>query len=183
MEQKGVAVFCAASEDIASCYFACANEVGSLIGGMGLSLVYGGASAGLMEVVARAVKESGGTVIGIVPEILEQRNRVSSLLDVKVATKNLSDRKDNILLRSDVLIALPGGVGTLDEVFHVMAAATIGYHKKKIVFYNYKGFWSPLLAMLGQFREKGFIRASSDSLFLVADDCDTLRRILEKEIY
>lgn len=183
MKEAGVAVFCAASENISPCYINCAKEVGSLIGRIGLTLVYGGAAAGLMEVVACAVKKTGGVVVGVVPEVLEQRNRVSSMLDVKVVTKNLSDRKDNILERSKVLVALPGGIGTLDEIFHVMAAATIGYHNKKIVFYNYNGFWNPLLAMLGQLGNEGFVRASVEELFLVADDCDALEKILKKEIY
>lgn len=97
-------------------------------------LVYGGSSNGLMEVVAREAKQNGGMIMGVIPTKLEERGLVSDLLDVTFHTVNLSDRKDLMLQESDILVALPGGVGTLDEVFHVMAAATIGYHTKKVVF-------------------------------------------------
>ena len=93
-------------------------------------MIYGWASLGLMECVARAVKENGGKVIGVVPAKLEENGKVSTLLDEEIHTRNLSDRKDIITEKSEVLVALPGGVGTLDEIFHVIAAASIGYHRK-----------------------------------------------------
>ena len=128
-----VAVFCAASETIAPYYVTAANEVGTLIGKMGASLVYGGARFGLMEATAKAAKQAGAHVIGVVPDILVERGRVSTLLDEHIPCRNLSDRKDIMLAKSDILVALPGGIGTLDEIFHVMAAATIGYHSKRVV--------------------------------------------------
>lgn len=87
-----------------------------------------------MECVARAAKENGSMVMGVVPTKLEERGRVSDLLDVTFRTDNLSDRKDVMLHEADVVVALPGGVGTLDEIFHVMAAATLDYHHKKSYF-------------------------------------------------
>lgn len=182
MKPKSIAVFCAASEDIAPHYAECAREVGALIVRQGCELVYGGASAGLMEVVASVVKENNGHVVGVVPEILEQRNRVSRLICEKKRTQNLSDRKDYMLGRSDIFIALPGGIGTLDEVFHVMAAATIGYHNKKVIFYNIDGFWNSIIAMLKEFEQKGFVRRQSQELFIVADSLVELKKILEKQV-
>ena len=96
------------------------------MGETGKTLVYGGASLGLMECVAQAVKTNGGHIIGVVPAKLEENGKVSALPDRIINTRNLSDRKDMIVEESDVLVALPGGVGTLDEIFHVMAAASIG---------------------------------------------------------
>lgn len=93
------------------------------MGQNGKTLIYGGANIGLMECVARAAKENGSMVMGVVPTKLEERGRVSDLLDVTFRTDNLSDRKDVMLHEADVVVALPGGVGTLDEIFHVMAAA------------------------------------------------------------
>lgn len=182
MTTKSVAVFCAASEEISARYAECARQVGRLIAESGCELVYGGASAGLMEALASSVKENNGRVVGVVPNILEQRNRVSRFIDTKINTANLSDRKDYMLEHSSVFIALPGGIGTLDEVFHVMAAATIGYHSKKVVLYNIDGFWDKLLAMLKDFEQAGFIRKHPDELFIVANSLIELRTILKSDI-
>ena len=126
-----IAIFCSASDNIDPVYFDKARELGTWMGQNGKTLIYGGANIGLMECVARAAKENGSMVMGVVPTKLEERGRVSDLLDVTFRTDNLSDRKDVMLHEADVVVALPGGVGTLDEIFHVMAAATLDYHHKK----------------------------------------------------
>ena len=145
----------------------------------GKTLVYGGADMGLMECIAHTVKEHGGKVMGVVPTKLEEKGRVSDLLDVTFHTVNLSDRKDVILRESDILVALPGGVGTLDEVFHVVAAATIGYHTKRVVLYNIDGFWDSMLAMLQQMETKGFIRRPLNQFLNVATTLDELKDLLK----
>ena len=178
MPMKSVAVFCAASENIAPGYFEAAAEVGAMLGRIGAALVYGGARFGLMEATAKAAKLAGATVVGVVPMILEERGRVSSLIDEKVNCRNLSDRKDIMLQRSDILVALPGGIGTLDEIFHVMAAATIGYHSKKVVLYNVNGFWDSLVTLLKASKESGFLRGDIDRYMAVADSLEELERII-----
>lgn len=173
---KSVALFCAASENIAQSYFDAAAEVGSMLGVMGAELVYGGARFGLMEATACAAKDSGARIVGVVPEILVERDRVSMLLDEMVLCRNLSDRKDIMLQRSDILVALPGGVGTLDEIFHVLAAGTIGYHTKHVVLYNTDGFWDDMTVMLDGMKEKGFLRGNP--LLSVVDNIDDLKRTI-----
>ncbi len=177
-KRKSVAVFCAASEDIEPRYPQEAREVGALLGRLGAELVYGGARAGLMEAVAAAAKEAGARVVGVVPFVLEERNRVSSLLDERVRVKDLSERKDIMVQRSDVLVALPGGVGTLDEIFHTMAAATIGFHHKKVVLYNASGFWDGLLALLQKMSAEAFVRGGLNNYIEVAGSIDELERII-----
>jgi uncharacterized protein (TIGR00730 family) len=177
---KRVAVFCAASENIDPLYVDAATEVGTLLGSLGSTLIYGGARFGLMEATAKAAKATGARVVGVVPAILEERDRVSYLLDEKVSCRNLSERKDIMLERSDVLVALPGGVGTLDEIFHVMAAATIGYHHKHVVLYNVNGFWNGLLAVLNEMNRSGFVRSNLNALLSVATDVEDLKTILMK---
>lgn len=177
---KNVAVFCAASDEVAPEYVQAAAEVGSLLGSMGATLVYGGARAGLMEVTAQAAKNAGARVVGVVPLILEERDRVSRLLDEKVHTQNLSDRKDIMLQRADALVALPGGIGTLDEIFHVMAAATIGYHNKRVILYNVCGFWNGIVDVLRQMSDKKVIRRPLDDFLLVADNINELERFLKR---
>lgn len=177
---KSVAVFCAASENIAPGYFEAAAYVGRMLGRIGAALVYGGARFGLMEAVAKGAKEAGAHVVGVVPEILEQRGRVSALIDEKIPCRNLSDRKDIMLAKSDVLVALPGGVGTLDEIFHVAAAATIGYHSKRVILYNVNGFWNGLLAALEELSEAGFVRAGLENIIVVANSIEELESLIEK---
>ena len=99
---------------------------------------------------------------------------MSTYPDEIIATHNLSDRKDIILQQSDVLVALPGGIGTLDEVFHVMAAASIGYHQKKVIFYNADGFYNPLLAVLSELQTRGFTRHPLSSYYEVANTFNEL---------
>ena len=175
-----IGVFCSACENINPHYFEEAKRLGEWIGSNGHSLVYGGAALGLMECVARAVKESGGKVIGVVPEKLEEKNKVSSLIDEIYNTVNLSDRKDIMLAKSDVLVALPGGVGTLDEIFTVVASASIGYHSKPVILYNMKGFWNPLLDMLAAMREAGMMRDGFERQLLVASSHDELVETLSR---
>jgi uncharacterized protein (TIGR00730 family) len=143
---------------------------------MGAELVYGGARYGLMEAAAKAAKESGAHVVGVVPTILEERDRVSSLLDEKIMCRNLSERKDIMLQRCDIMVALPGGIGTLDEIFHVLASATIGYHNKRLVLSNEGGFWNDFLAMLDSMEKKGFIRGNM--CLSVVDDVAVLKNLI-----
>lgn len=176
---KSIAVFCAASENIAPGYFEAAAEVGAMLGRLGMTLVYGGARFGLMEATARAAKQAGARIVGVVPDILVERGRVSMLLDEQVNCRNLSERKDVMLERSDILVALPGGVGTLDEIFHVMAAATIGYHTKRVVLYNVNGFWDSLVATLDEMLQAGFIRGEFERYFSVANGVAELEGLLK----
>ena len=174
-----IGLFCSACEQISPRYFECTRELGVWMATEGKTLVYGGADMGLMECIAHTVKEHGGKVVGVVPTKLEEKGRVSDLLDVTFHTVNLSDRKDVILQESDILVALPGGVGTLDEVFHVVAAATIGYHTKHVVLYNIDGFWDSMLTMLHQMEAQGFIRRPLNQFLSVATSLDELKELLK----
>ena len=178
-KEKSVAVFCAASENIDKLYVDAAHEVGTMLGRIGVSLVYGGARFGLMEATAKSAKETGAHVVGVVPDILVERGRVSTLLDEQISCRNLSERKDIMLEKSDIHIALPGGIGTLDEIFHVVAAATIGYHNKRVVLYNVNGFWDSLLETLDKYNASGFIRGEITRFMLVADNIEELEKLIE----
>ena len=152
-----ICVFCSAN-DVAPQYVAAAEKLGRWLGREGHTLVYGGANLGLMEAVARAAHEAGATVVGVVPAILEKTGRASDHLHVRVLCDSLDDRKAIMVERSDLFVALPGGVGTLDEIFTVVAAASIGYHHKRVVLLNIDGFWDSLLAMLDDLQSKGVLR-------------------------
>ena len=181
MEMRNIGLFCAASGTIDGVYVAAAGEFGQWLGSKGMTLVYGGASKGLMEVTASSAKSAGAHIVGVVPDILVSCGGVSRLLDECVHVADLSARKDVMLSRSDILVALPGGIGTLDEVFHVMASAAIGYHNKRIVFYNVNDFWKSMLALFAEYRDKGFLRGEPEKYFVVADNFEELKNIIANE--
>ena len=181
-KERNVAVFCAASESIDTIYVDAAHEVGTMLGHLGASLIYGGARFGLMEATAKAAKAAGARIIGVVPDILVERNRVSTLLDEQIPCRNLSERKDIMLAKSEILVALPGGIGTLDEIFHVMAAATIGFHNKRVILYNTNGFWNSLTTLLNQFNAEGFIRGDMENLMTVANNIEDLKKLIKEVI-
>jgi len=177
MERIGI--FCSAADDIDAVYFEKARALGAWLGENKKTLVYGGANIGLMECVARSAKEHGAFIMGVVPTKLEERGAVSDLLDVTFRVDNLSERKDAMLRESDILVALPGGVGALDEVFHVMASASIGYHTKKVIFYNVNGFWDELTAFLNRLRGQHFARRPWENFCLVANNMEELTEQLK----
>ena len=146
-----IAIFCSASENIEPVFFEKARELGVWMGQNKKTLVYGGANIGLMECIAKAAKDNG----------------------------SMSDRKDVMLNESDVVIALPGGVGTLDEVFHVMAAATLDYHRKKVIFYNINGFWNGIIDFLAGLERQHFAHHPLNSYFAVANDLRELTELLK----
>ena len=177
MEKIGI--FCSASEVIDSLYFEKARELGEWLGKNRKTLVYGGANLGLMECVAKSAKENGAFIMGVVPTKLEERGAVSDLLDVTFRVDNLSERKDVMLCESDIMVALPGGVGTLDEVFHVVASASIGYHHKKVIFYNVDGFWKGLLDFLDSMKGNGFAHRPLENFYHVANTWEELIDLLQ----
>lgn len=172
-----VCVFCSANSSIDRSYFDKAAELGQWIGRNGHQLVYGGANLGLMECVARAAREAGATVIGVVPTILEKSGHASDCIDVCIPCDNLDDRKQLMISQADAIVALPGGVGTLDEIFTVLAAAAIGYHHKRVVLYNIGGFWNPLLALLDSMRQQGMLRPGFETSLPVANNLEDIKRI------
>lgn len=177
MEKIGI--FCSASANIDKMYFESARRIGEWMGKTGKTLVYGGAALGLMDCVARAVKENGGKVVGVVPAKLEEKGCVCTFLDEVIRTHNLSDRKDAMTEKSDILVALPGGIGTLDEIFHVMAAASIGYHRKKVIFYNEHGFYDELLNTLSTMENKGFARRPFSTYYEIATTLEELKEKID----
>lgn len=153
-----IAVYCSANSQLDPDYYRLAAEMGTWMAREGHTLVFGGTDLGLMESIARAVHDGGGRVIGVVPTKVEERGRTSQWLDVHIPCDNLSDRKQLMQDQADVFVALPGGLGTLDEIFTVVAAATIGYLSKTVILYNMKGCWDSLIACLDDLQAHGMMR-------------------------
>ena len=173
---RNIGVFCSSSDRMEPVYYDEAARLGKWIGQQGRTLVYGGANCGLMETLARSVHETGGRVLGVVPQILVDNNRVSLYIDETILTPDLNQRKQGIIDRSDVIIALPGSVGTLDEVFTVLAANTIGIHGKKVLFWNINGFWDELFQLFWALKKKNVVNKPLEDYVLVADTFDDVIR-------
>lgn len=173
-----ICIFCSANSSIDAEYFRLTEQLGRWAARNGHFIVYGGVNQGLMESVAKAARGEGGRTVGVIPRIVEKSGRISDHVDVEVLCEDLTDRKQLMMDRSDVFIALPGGIGTLDEVFTVAASATIGYHRKRVILYNMKGFWDDLLALLDNLQQRGMVRGRWRDYIAVANNLDEIKEIL-----
>ncbi|MGI6231646.1 MAG: TIGR00730 family Rossman fold protein [Prevotella sp.] len=174
-----IGIFCSANNDIAPVYFEKTAELGQWIGKNGHSIVYGGCNSGLMECIGKSVHEAGGLCVGVVPRIVEQGGRTSDYVDVHIACDNLSDRKELMMAKSDIFIALPGGIGTLDELFTVAASHTIGYHHKLVLLYDIDGFWQSAVNLLNDLESHGFIRGHWSDYIQVVKNLDEIAKKLQ----
>ncbi len=178
-----IAVFCSAAEDLAPKYYEQTTSLGHWIGKQGWRLVYGGASLGLMECIAHAAKETGATITGVVPDKLIERNIVSTLLDENIPVHSLGERKEVMLRESDLFIALPGGLGTLDEVFHVLGESSIGYHSKPMILYNIHGCWDSLLNMIDDLRHQGLLRHDLSKRLILANSLADIHNFIDSWMF
>ena len=174
-----ICVFCSANQQIDPDFFAMTEELGRWAAENGHSIVYGGVNQGLMETLGKAAKEAGGRTIGVVPMIVEKTGRTSDYVEIEIPCDNLSDRKQLMMDQSDVFIALPGGLGTIDEIFTVVASATIGYHQKTVILYNMKVFWDSLIALLDDLQAKGMIRGNWQDYIKIADSIEEIGCLLQ----
>jgi uncharacterized protein (TIGR00730 family) len=173
-----ICIFCSANQEIDPDFFELTEELGRWAAKNNHSIVYGGVNQGLMECVAKAAHEAGGRTIGVIPRIVEKSGRISDYVDVEILCDNLNDRKQLMEDKADVFIALPGGIGTLDEIFTIAASATIGYHDKKVILFNMKGFWDSLITLLDDLQNKGFTRKNWHTYIQVANSLEELQKLL-----
>ena len=153
-----ICVFCGSGHGRNPAYRKAAEALGTSLARHNLNLVYGGGGLGLMGAVANAALSAGGHVTGIMPHFLSERERQLSDLTELILVDNMHQRKMTMFERSDAFVALPGGVGTLEELVEQATWLQLGRHKKPIVLANIEGFWDPLLALLKHMREETFIR-------------------------
>ena len=173
-----ICVFCSANQQIDPEFFTMTEALGKWAAENGHAIVFGGVNQGLMECIGKATKEAGGRTIGVIPTKVEETGRISDYVEIEIPCDNLTDRKQLMMDQSDVFIALPGGIGTIDEVFTVAASATIGYHHKPVILYNMKGFWNVLIALLDDLQEKGMIRGDWRQYIKVADSIEEISRLI-----
>jgi len=171
-------IFCSANEHIDPDYFTATEQLGRWAAMKGHTIVFGGNDSGLMHAVSKAAKDAGGRLIGVVPRKIEEMGHLSPYLDVHIPTEDLADRKALMQEQADAFIVLPGGVGTLDEVFTVAATRGLDYHRKPIILYNMKGFWNALIHLLDDLTARGVWRGHWHDQIAVADSLDDIERLL-----
>ena len=164
-----VCVYCGSGDGRNPAYAKAARHLGKSLALAGLGLVYGGGSLGLMGEVARATLKGGGRVTGIIPKFLSARERMLTDVTELVVTDDMHQRKMLMFTRSDAFVALPGGIGTLEEIVEQLTWSQLGRHNKPIVLANIEGFWTPFLDLLQHMREETFIRSGLEVTYKVVE--------------
>ena len=154
---RRICVYCGSSSGTDTAFIEAAQKFGQILAENEVGLVYGGGSDGLMGALATAVRENGGHVIGIIPEFLKVREHMFKGAQEIVVTADMHERKRMMFERADAFVALPGGIGTLEELVEQLTWAQLGQHTKPIVIANIKGFWNAFLQVIGHMKERGFI--------------------------
>ena len=158
-------------------YLKAGHALGRAIAQADLRLIYGGGGKGIMGAVADGALRAGGKVTGIIPRFLMTKEATQTALqrlDELVVTENMHQRKHTMFEKSDAFVALPGGIGTVEEIIEIMTWAQLGHHRKPIVFANIGGFWNPMLALLDHMKAEGFIHTSHLVNPLVVDTAEAI---------
>ena len=166
---QSVCVYCGSGPGTDPVFADTAASLGRALAENGIRLVYGGGDVGLMGTVARSVLEHGGQVTGIIPEFLKTREAMLTDVQETIVVPDMHARKQLMFERANAFVALPGGIGTLEELVEQMTWAQLGRHGKPILMLSVNGFWKPLLVLLAHMRDHGFIRPGLELNYLVAE--------------
>ncbi|QYN46110.1 TIGR00730 family Rossman fold protein [Gilliamella sp. ESL0405] len=178
--KKNICVFCGASEGTSPEYRLAAEQLGKTIANQNRRLIYGGGNKGLMGIIANAVLANGGEVIGVIPERLVQAETAHHGITRLEVVENMHQRKARLSELADGFIAMPGGTGTLEEVFEVWTGMQIGYHEKPVALFNVSGFWQSLLNFLEHSVNEGFIRESFYQTLIVSDNNELILKYMDE---
>lgn len=163
---KSIAVFCGSNEGASPAYKECAIALGQELAARNLTLVYGGATVGLMGAVADSVMQAGGRVIGVLPHFLKKREIEHTRLTELIMVDSMHERKLKMSELADGFIALPGGPGTMEEYFEIFTWAQLGLHQKPCGLLNVNHYYDPLIALFGKMAEEKFMQEQHRSIML-----------------
>jgi hypothetical protein len=178
---NSVAVFCGSRLGRQSVHAEEARLLGHLLAAHNLKLIYGGANVGLMATIANAVLEKGGAAIGVIPRFFVSHEIAHPNLTALILVDSMHERKQRMFDLADAIIALPGGFGTLDELFELITWTQIGLHSKPIAILNTAGYYDSLLAFIDQMVEEGFVRPEHRQALLIANDALTALNVLRSK--
>jgi len=177
---KSICVYCASGPGNNPAFTEAAKQFGRILAENGIRLVYGGGSVGLMGTLADSVLDHGGAVTGVIPDFLMNREHMLLRVQERIVTRDMHERKRVMFERADAFVALPGGIGTLEELVEQMTWAQLGRHKKPILILNSERFWDPLCALIDHMEKLAFIRPGLSVKYLVTERVeDILPRLTE----
>ncbi len=182
VEAKSICVYCGSKAGLGETYLREAGVFGSAIARRGMGLVYGGGNVGLMGAVAQSALAAGGRVVGVIPRSLEEKELACGGLHELIVTDDMHERKAIMASHGDAFVALPGGYGTLEELFEALAWSQLGFHAKPVGLLNTAGYFDPLIAFLDQAVDRRFLRPQDRSLLQVETEAEPLVRALADRI-
>jgi uncharacterized protein (TIGR00730 family) len=177
---KFLCVYCASSSLVDPLYYSGAVALGRGLVARGWSLVYGGGNVGLMGAVAQAVKEAGGVVVGVIPEFMRERELAFTAADELIVVDSMRERKRLMAERAEAFVALPGGIGTLEELAEAMTERYLNLSRKPVVIVNQNGFYDDLLRFFSRMVDERFKSPGLGRLYAVADRSDAVWPLLEQ---
>jgi cytokinin riboside 5'-monophosphate phosphoribohydrolase len=178
---RAVTVYCSSSKSVDAIYFDAAAQLGRAIARGGWILVYGGNNVGCMGALAEGARQAGGRVIGITPQLLVDRGIADERCDELVVTASMRERKELLERRADAFVALPGGIGTFEELFEIIVGRHLGCHRKPIIILNVGGYYGPLLEMIAHAIRARFIRGRFEDLFHISATVEDAVAYLQRQ--
>jgi uncharacterized protein (TIGR00730 family) len=178
---RKICVYCGSSSGVDPVFIASAKLFGSILAENDIGLVYGGGDLGLMGAVAHATLSAGGHVTGIIPRFLQKREHMLDSVQDLLIVEDMHERKRLMFEKADAFVALPGGIGTLEELVEQLTWVQLERHDKPVLIADIGGFWGPLLALLDHMREQGFIRPHCDARYLVCERVEDILPLLQAD--
>jgi uncharacterized protein (TIGR00730 family) len=177
---RKICVYCGSGPGTDPAFIESARAFGAILAKNGVGLVFGGGAVGMMGAIAKSVLDHGGTVIGIIPEFLVAREHAMRGTDNLIVTRDMHERKRKMFEMADAFVAMPGGIGTLEEVVEQITWVQLGRHRKPILLANIKNFWEPLCALIDHMKSLEFIREDLSFELLVADRVEDILPKLQR---
>ena len=175
-----ICVYCGSQPGINGTYLAAATYLGKSCAEQNIEVVYGGSNAGIMGEVAQSTLDAGGRVTGILPKFWDSAPEKHLALSELIITETMHERKTLMYEMSDGFVALPGGIGTLEELVEMMTWSQLGHHSKPIIIANIDGFWQPFLSLIDHMRSEGFIHSEQMLMYDIANSAEEIIPKLEK---
>ena len=178
---RALGLFCSSSDNLPPVTRELAYALGKACGERGIRLVYGGGARGLMGIAARAARDAGGEVEGYMLEALREREGASTAIGELRFVSTLEERKRAICAAAEAFVALPGGIGTLEELVEQLTWAQLGHHQRPIIIMDIGGFWTPLIELFQHMKSLGFIHSQHRFKYSVCEDVSDVLRLLRAE--
>jgi len=179
---RTVCVYCGSSPGGDPAFIEAARRFGKILATERVGLVYGGGSRGLMGALASSVLDHGGHVTGIIPEFLKTKEGIQTAAQEVIITSDMHSRKQTMFERADAFVALPGGIGTLEELVEQLTWVQLGRHPKPVLIANIGGFWSPLLGLIDHMAQLGFVHSPDRFAYLVANSIEDVLPTLRQRV-